>query len=68
MKDDIFRGLNLIMYLDDASRRVMATQIFKEATSRNAVEALRGSIAQFETPTTIPSDNGSGFVGIVNKG
>lgn len=67
MKDDIFRGLNLITYLDDASRCVMAAQIFKEATSRNAVEALRGAIAQFGTPTTILSDNGSGFVGVMSK-
>lgn len=68
MKDDRFRGLNLITYLDDASWRVTAAQVFKEATSRNTVEVSRGAIAQFGTPTIILSDNGLCFVDIMNKG
>ena len=67
MKDGRFRGLNLITYLDDASRCVMAAQVFKEATSKNAVEVLRSAIAQFGTPATILSDNGSCFVGVMSK-
>lgn len=67
MKDGRFRGLNLITYLDDASRCVVAARIFKEATSKNAVEVLREAIARFGAPATILSDNGSCFVGVMTK-
>ena len=63
MKDPRFRGLNLITYLDDASRCVTCARLFKEATSENAVIALRQAIKEFGTPVTILSDNGSCFVG-----
>ena len=36
---------------------------FKEATSENAVVALRQAIREFGTPATVLSDNGSYFVG-----
>ncbi len=63
MKDPRFRGLHLITYLDDASRCVTCARLFKEATSENAVMALRQAIKEFGTPATILSDNGSCFVG-----
>ena len=63
MKDPRFRGLNLITYLDDAFRCVTGARLFKEATSENAVVALRQAIREFGTPATILSDNGSCFVG-----
>ena len=59
MKDPRFRGLHLITYLDDASRCVTCARLFKEATSENAVMALRQAIKEFGTPATILSDNGS---------
>ena len=63
MKDTRFQGLNLITYIDDASRCVTCAMVFKEATSENAVIALRQAIKGFGTPATILSDNGSCFVG-----
>ena len=48
MKDPRFRGLNLITYLDDASRCVTGARLFKEATSENAVVALRQTIGSLE--------------------
>ena len=63
MKDPRFRGLNLITYIDDAFRCVTGARLFKEATSENAVVALRQAIREFGTPATILSDNGSCFVG-----
>ena len=63
MKDPRFRGLNLITYLDDASRCVTGARLFEEATSENAVVALRHTIREFGTPATVLSDNGSCFVG-----
>ena len=63
VKDSRMKGLNLITYLDDASRCVTGAALFKDATSHNAVLALRGAIKQFGTPATILSDDGSCFVG-----
>ena len=63
MKDTRMKGLNLITYLDDASRCVTGAALFKEATSENAVIVLRQAIGRFGVPATILSDNGSCFVG-----
>ena len=63
MKDPRMKWLNLITYLDDASRCVTGAALFGEATSENAVAALRQSICRFGVPATILSDNGSCFVG-----
>ena len=63
MKDPRMRGLNLITYLDDASRCVTGAELFREATSENAVTALRRAVGRFGAPATILSDNGSCFVG-----
>ena len=54
----------LITYLDDASRYVTGAGLFTQATSENAVIALRQAIKRFGTPATILSDNGSCFVGV----
>ena len=64
MKDPRMRGLNLITYLDDASRCVTGAGLFTQATSENAVIVLRQAIKRFGTPATILSDNGSCFVGV----
>ncbi len=64
MKDFRVRDLNLITYLDDASRCVTGYGVFKEATGLNAVEVLRQAILAFGTPASILSDNGSCFVGV----
>ena len=63
MKDPRMKGLNLITYLDDSSRCVTGSALFKEATSENAVIALRQAIGMFGVPATILSDSGSCFVG-----
>ena len=58
-----FRGLNIITYIDDASRCMTGARLFNEAMSENAAVALRQAIKEFGTPATILSDNGSCFVG-----
>ena len=63
MKDQRMKDLNLITYLDDASRCVTGAALFKEATSENAVAVLRQAVGRFGVPATILSDNGSCFVG-----
>ncbi len=44
MKEPRFEGLNRI---DDSSRRIVAAQLFREATSENAITVLRKAIEQF---------------------
>ena len=63
MKDPRMSGLNLITYLDDASRCITGAALFSEATSENAVEILRLATDRFGLPATILSDNGSCFIG-----
>ena len=63
MKDPRMKDLNLITYLDDASRCITGAALFKEATSKNAVAVLRQAVDRFGVPATILSDNGSCFVG-----
>ncbi|MYB47506.1 MAG: transposase family protein [Cenarchaeum sp. SB0662_bin_33] len=63
MKDPRMKELNLITYLDDASRCVTGAALFNEATSFNAVAVLRQAVDRFGVPATILSDNGSCFVG-----
>ena len=68
MKDPHMRDLNLITYLDNASRYVTGAGLFSQATSENAVLILRQAIKRFGTPATILSDNGSCFVGVRRDG
>ncbi len=63
MKDSRMKGLNLITYLDDASRCVTEAEPFREAASENAVAALRRAVGRFGAPATIPSDNGCCLAG-----
>ena len=57
------RDLNLITYIDDASKCVTGAALFWEATSANAVAVLRQAIGRFGVQATILSDNGTCFVG-----
>ena len=61
MKDLRLKGLNLIVYLDDASRCVTGFGIFQDATSENAVLVLRDAVKYFGNPGQILSDNGCMF-------
>ena len=63
MKDPRVKGANLVSFLDDSSRGLMGSGLFKEATSENVVAVLSGAIDRFGAPATILSDNGSCFVG-----
>ena len=63
MKDPRFSGMNLVVVLDDASRCVVAARLFRRATSRNSVIAMRAAIAAFGRPAAVLSDNGPCFAG-----
>ena len=68
IKDFRMRDLNLITYLDDASRCVTGYGVFEEATGVNAVKVLRQAVGAFGCPASILSDNGSCFVGVRKDG
>ena len=63
IKGPRMQEVNLIPYLDDASRRIAGAALFGEATSENAVAALRRALSGFGAPATILSENGSCFIG-----
>ncbi len=63
MKDPRFTGMNLVTYLDDASRCITGAALFQHATSENAVLALRLAIKRFGAPASILSDNGACRIG-----
>ncbi len=67
MKDPCLKGLDLVVYLDDSSRCLMAARVFTQATSENAVLTLHDAIKKYGQPATILSDNGSCFVGVRRK-
>ena len=52
-RDPRMKDLNLITYLDDASRCITGAALFKEATSENTVAALRQTVARFGVPATV---------------
>ena len=63
IKDSRLKGLNLIVFLDDASRCVTGFGVFQDATSENAVLALRRAISESTAPAQMLSDNGRCFAG-----
>ena len=67
MKDPRIKGLDLIVYLDDASRCITGFGLFQEATSRNVVLVLVQTTHRFGTPSTILASNSSHFIGTRNR-
>ena len=64
MKDTRWRGMNLIVYEDDASRFIVGYGLFKNATSHNAVEVLKQAIVEYGKPKSVLSDRGIQFYAI----
>jgi transposase InsO family protein len=67
IKDPRWRGMWLIVYEDDASRRIMSHGLFEHATSPHSVEVLKGAIAEFGKPGSILSDRGSTFYAVESE-
>ncbi len=59
LKDGRWRWL--ICYMDDASRFIVGYGVFKEATSKHAVEVLHMAIGNYGKPAAILSDRGTQF-------
>ena len=64
MKDPRWRGMQLIVYEDDASRFIVGYGLFREATSHHSVEVLKDAIARYGRPKSILSDRGIQFYAV----
>jgi transposase InsO family protein len=65
MEDPRLKGMQLIVYEDDASRRIMAHGVFEHATSPHSVEVLKHAMAEHGgKPQSILDDRGSTFYAV----
>jgi len=64
MKDPRWRGMWLIAYEDDASRRIMGHGVFAHATSALSVEVLKRAMAEHGRPESMLNDRGSTFYAV----
>jgi len=68
VKDPRWRGMWMIVYEDDASRRIMSHGVFAHATSSHSVELLKNAITVHDVkPRSILDDNGSTFYAIESE-
>jgi transposase InsO family protein len=63
---DPFSQLQLAVYLDDKTRLVTSSGLFRRATSENTIALLKTGIASYGKPKTIMTDHGSQYY--ANKG
>jgi len=64
IEDPRWKGMQLIVYEDDASRYIVGYGLFKDATSRHSVDVLKDAIAKHGKPKSILSDRGSQFYAV----
>ena len=65
--DPCLKGLDLVAYLDDASRCIAGFGLHSNADSVNATIVLRKAVERFGRPATMLSDNGRCFVTMRNS-
>jgi len=58
---DPFTGNQLSIYLDDRTRLVTSSSIFKRATTENSIALLRSGIAEFGKPKSVMTDHGTQY-------
>ncbi len=56
-----YKGQNIILYEDDASRLITGFGMFKNATTRNAINVLNDAIEIWGSPKQLLSDHGTQF-------
>ncbi len=64
MKHPSYQGKELIVYEDDASRKIVGYGLFNEATSEHSVELLKNAIREHGRPDSIVDDRGSTFYAV----
>jgi putative transposase len=61
IKDPRWKGKQLIVYEDDASRFVTGYGVFDNVSSQHSVDVLDAAIKKYDRPASVISDNGSPF-------
>jgi len=56
-----YKGSNLILYEDDASRLITGFGLFKNATTDNAIDVFKNAVAIWGMPKQLISDHGAQF-------
>jgi putative transposase len=56
-----YKGQNLIIYEDDASRLITGFGMFKNATTENALDVYENAVRKWGSPKQLMSDHGSQF-------
>ncbi len=67
MKDPRWKGVWLIVYEDDASRRIMDYGMFEHTTSAHSVEVLERAIKEHGKPKSVLNDRGSTFYAVESE-
>jgi putative transposase len=67
MDHPAYQGKHLIVYEDDASRRIMGYGLFDTETSRCSVEVLERTIREHEKPESVLSDRGPTFYAVESE-
>ena len=67
MKDPRWKGVWLIVYEDDASRRIMDYGMFEHTTSAHSVEVLDRAIKEHGKPKSVLNDRGSTFYAVESE-
>lgn len=62
-----YNRMQIIAYLDDASRLVTAVGVFDDATAENAVLVLNQAVQEYGTPKQVISDHGTQFTANIFK-
>lgn len=63
IKHGILKGKQLLPYIDDCSRKIMAHGVFDHATEQNSIGVLHSAIMENEAqPWMLNSDRGSQFI------
>ena len=52
----------LIVFMDDASRRIMCYGVFDNATTENTISVLKKGFEEYGKPDEILTDHGTQFV------
>jgi len=58
---DPFTGQQLSIYIDDRTRLITSSSIFKRATAENSIALLRSGMAEFGKPKAVMTDHGSQY-------
>jgi putative transposase len=61
------KNKHYIAFIDDASRMVLASDKFSNATAANATIVLKKAILEFGVPKQLLTDNGTHFLSLIRK-